>query len=251
MYYEIEGTCTRLAGSVHLLPANAPRLPDWVWGAYRWAETLTFEHDVSAAKDYVLLNGGDSLESHLPVDLWNKLVVAWPTDRPLAALSSLKPWIAIPTLPLSRLPTSAGVESQLTERARQDGKSISYLETMAEFAEFAEAISEKSLYQALSITLDELTNAPRNFLDLHEAWLSGDIDQVERVVARTPFHRMPEIAARMIAMRNERWLSRILAATALGKRTLIAAGALHLPGKNGLLVLLERAGHLVRPLALA
>lgn len=124
MYYEIEGTYTRLAGSVHLLPASAPSLPDWVWSAYQWAETITFEHDTSAAKDHVLLKDGDSLESHLPLDLWNKLVAAWPTDRPLAAISSLKPWIAIPTLPLSRLPTSAGVEPQLTERARQDGKPI-------------------------------------------------------------------------------------------------------------------------------
>ena len=249
MYYEIEGTCTRLAGSVHLLPASAPSLPDWIWSAYQWAETIIFEHDTSAAKDYVLLKDGDSLESHLPLDLWNKLVAAWPMDRPLAAISSLKPWIAIPTLPLSRLPTSAGVELQLTERARQDGKPIGYLETMAEFAELADATREDALHEALSVALAELENAQRNFLDLRQARLSRDLEQVETVVARTPFHRMPQIAARMIEMRNKRWLPRILATIPSGKRTLVAAGALHLRGKKGLLALLCQAGNYCRSLA--
>jgi uncharacterized protein YbaP (TraB family) len=238
MYYEIEGTCTRLAGSLHLVPADAPTLPDWVWSAYQWAETITFEHDAALAKDYVLLGDGKSLESHLPMALWNRLVASWPTDRPLANISSLKLWMAIPILPLSQIAAAPGVEPQLTLRARQEGKSITYLETMAEFAELADAIPREALNEALSVTLAELKRAPRNFLDLHQAWRNRDLDQVARVVAQTPFHRMPEIAARMIGLRNERWLSPILAATFSGKRTLIAAGALHLLGKTGLLALL-------------
>lgn len=122
---------------------------------------------------------------------------------------------------------------------------------MAEFAELADAIREETLHEALSVTLADLKNAQRNFLDLHHAWLSRDLEQVETVVARTPFHRMPQIAARMIRMRNERWLPRILATIPSGKRTLIAAGALHLHGKKGLLALLRQAGHSVRPIALA
>ncbi|MGO9266370.1 MAG: TraB/GumN family protein [Candidatus Binataceae bacterium] len=89
-------------------------------------------------------------------------------------------------------------------------------------------------------------NAPRNFLDLHQAWLSRDLEKLETVVARTPFHRMPQIAMLMVATRNERWLPRIVDATSSSKRTLIAAGAIHLPGKKGLLALLQRAGHRVR-----
>jgi uncharacterized protein len=246
MYYEIEGTTVRLAGSVHLLPATAPNLPDWVWGAYQWAEAILFEHDASTAKEHVLLKDGGSLESHLPVPLWNKLVAAWPPDRPLAAISSLKPWMAIPTLPLSQFAAVAGVELQLTERARKDNKPVGYLETMAEFAELADAVPAATLHEALSLTLAELTNASRNFMDLHQAWLSRDLEQVGTVIARTPFHRMPEIAAPLIATRNERWLPKILAATASHKRTLIATGALHLPGNSGLLALLQRGGHRVR-----
>ncbi len=251
MYYEIEGTHTRLAGSLHVLPAGAPSLPDWVWSAYQWAETITLEHDAALARNYILLGDGKSLESHLPTALWNGLVASWPTDRPLTDVSSLKLWMAIPILPLSHIAAAAGVEPQLTLRARQEGKPIKYLETMADFAELADAIPDETLHEALSITLAELRNAPRNFCDLHQAWLSRDLDQVEKVVARTPFHRMPEIAARMIEMRNEKWLSRILGTPFSGERTLIAVGALHLPGKMGLLALLQRAGHSVRSLALA
>jgi uncharacterized protein len=246
MYYEIEGTTVRVAGSVHLLPATQPNLPDWAWSAYQWAETVIFEHDVSQARPHVVLEDGDSLGAHLPADLWNKLVASWPTDRPLAQVSSLKLWMAIPTLPLSRFSAAAGVEAQLTERARQDDKSVAYLETMAEFAGLADAVPVATLHEALSLTLAELANAPRNFLALHQAWLSRDLEKLETVVARTPFHRMPQIAALMVATRNERWLPKVLAATASNKRTLIAPGALHLPGQNGLLALLHRAGHRVR-----
>ena len=75
MRYEVAGNCTRLAGSVHLRPASVPSLPDCVWSAYQRVETIIFEHDTPIAKDHVLLKEGDPLESHLPLDLWNKLAV--------------------------------------------------------------------------------------------------------------------------------------------------------------------------------
>ncbi len=137
---------------MHFLPATEPNLPDWVWSAYQWAETIIFEHDVSHARPHVVLQDGDSLEAYLPADLWNKLVAAWPTDRPLTEISSLKPWMAIPSLPLSRFSVAAGVEGQLTERARQDDKSVAYLETMAEFAGLADAVPVATLHEALSLT---------------------------------------------------------------------------------------------------
>lgn len=246
MYYEIEGTTVRLAGSLHLLPATAPNLPNWIWGAYQWAERILFEHDISTAKEHMFLKNGGSLESHLPVLLWNRLVAAWPPDRPLAGIKSLKPWIAIPALSLSRCATVAGVELHLTGLARKDNKPVGYLETMAEVADLGDAVPAATLHEALSLTLADLTNASRNFLDLHEAWLGRDLEQVGTVIGRTPFHRMPEIAASLIATRNERWIPKILAATVSNSRTLIAVGALHLPGTNGLLALLQRSGHRIR-----
>ena len=41
-------------------------------------------------------------------------------------------------LPFTRVAASPGVEGQLTQRALQDNKPIAYLETMAEFAEWAD-----------------------------------------------------------------------------------------------------------------
>lgn len=246
MYYEIEGTSVRLAGSLHILPAAAPNLPDWVWRAYERAETIVLEHDLSQARGHVLLKEGDSLEHHLPAPLWNQLVAAWPTDRPLASISSLKLWMAVPMLPLSQVSTALGVEVQLTQRALVDKKLIAHLETMAEFAALADTVPEATMHKALSITLAELPNAPRNFMDLYQAWLSRDLERVAKVVTRTPFQRMPEIAARMVDVRNERWLPRILGAMSLDQRILIAPGALHLPGQSGLLALLQRAGHRAR-----
>jgi uncharacterized protein YbaP (TraB family) len=246
MHYEIEGTSVRLAGSMHLIPAASPNLPEWVWRAYEWAEDVVFEADLAKLKDHIYLPNGDSLERRLPVPLWEALKAAWPAAHPLGQVGSLKLWMVILSLPTTRVPAAPGVELLLTPRAHQDKKPIAYLETMAEFAELGDGIPHATCKDALSITLAELPNAPRNASDLHRAWLTGRIDEIEAVIARGPLARMPQIASRVLDSRNDRWLQRILAATTSLRRTLITAGALHLPGQNGLLALVQRAGYSVR-----
>jgi uncharacterized protein YbaP (TraB family) len=246
MYYEIEGTSVRLAGSMHLVPAASPNLPEWVWRAYEWAEEIVFEADLARVKDHIYLQKGDSLERHLPAPLWEALEATWPPNHPLGAVGSLKLWMAILQLPTTRVPAAPGVELLLTPRAHQDKKPIAYLETMAEFAELGDGISQAAYEEALSITLAELANAPRNASDMHRAWLTRRIDEIEAVIARGPLARMPQIASRLLDSRNERWLPKVLATTTSQRRTLIGAGALHLPRQNGLLALLQRAGYSVR-----
>jgi uncharacterized protein len=246
MYYEIEGTAVRLAGSMHLVPAAAPNLPEWIWRAYEWAEELAFEADLATVRDHIYLSEGDSLEYHLPRALWGALNAAWPPNHPLGAVGSLKLWMAILQLPTTRALSAPGVELQLTQRAQIDKKPIAYLETMAEFGELGDGISQATYEDALSITLAELPNAHHNSLDVHRAWLTRRIEELETVIARGPMARMPQIASRVLDSRSKSWLPRIIAATSVSKRTLVAVGALHLPGKNGLLALLQRAGHGVR-----
>jgi len=65
MYYEIDGTAVRLAGSMHLGPTTSPNLPDWVWGAYDWSEEVIFEADLATVRDHIFLQEGDSLDHHL------------------------------------------------------------------------------------------------------------------------------------------------------------------------------------------
>jgi uncharacterized protein YbaP (TraB family) len=249
VYYEIASTSVRLAGSMHLVPATSPDLPSWIWDAYAWSETVVFEADLAAVRDHIYLKEGDSLQSKLPVPLWEALQAAWPPNHPLGAVERLKPWMAILQLPTTRAPAAAGVEIHLTQRARQDGKQISYLETMGEFAELGDGLPPAVLEEALAITLAELPNALRNSFDLHRAWLTRRTDEIEAVIARGPLSRMPLIAARMLDLRNERWMPKILAAIPTSRRTLIAAGALHFPREQGLLALLQRAGHEVRLVA--
>jgi len=246
MYYEIENTTVRLTGSMHLVPATSPDLPSWIWDAYAWSEILVFEADLATVREHIYLEEGDSLRGRLPSPLWEALAAAWPPNHPLGAVERLKLWMAILQLPTTRAPPAAGVELHLTQRAHQDGKPISYLETMAEFAELGDGLPPAVLEEALSITLAELPNALRNSLDLHRAWLTRRMDEIEAVIARGPMSRMPQIAARMLDFRNERWMPKILAAIETDKRTLIAAGALHFPREKGLLALLQRAGYKVR-----
>jgi hypothetical protein len=73
--------------------------------------------------------------------------------------------------------------------------------------------------------------------------------------ARLPEDRAAAVAQgaagmeeRLLRRRNAAWLPVIEAATAGAPRVVVAAGAAHLPGEDGVLRLLERAGWRVEPL---
>lgn len=149
-------------------------------------------------------------------------------------------------LSLARVRIADGVETQVLQRSLRDKKTITYLEAIAEFAELADEIPVATYLEALSISLAELPNVEQNFVDLHQAWLTGRIEEVERVVTRSAVFQIPQIASRIVDVRNERWIPKILAATNSERRTLIVVGAMHLPRENGLLAMLHRAGHRVQ-----
>jgi hypothetical protein len=60
-----------------------------------------------------------------------------------------------------------------------------------------------------------------------------------------------EMEDRLLRQRNEAWIPVIEAASRGAPRAVVAAGAAHLPGEDGVLRLLERAGWRIEPLSLA
>jgi uncharacterized protein len=250
MYYEIVGTQVRLAGSIHRLPVASPDMPDWVWRAYEWSEQLIFEADATdALKYFFAAEGSPSLRTKLPGSTWATVLRAWP---PAAAsnLDSMKPWGVLLTLPFLAIASKEGVEPLLTTRAKQDAKPIQYLETMSDFAKLADGIPDAVYAPLIAKVAGDLSKAARTVLEVHDAWASGHIENVEAVLPRTVLAESPLVKTVVMDLRNANWMPRIIETLCTNKRTLIAVGALHLPQPTGLLALLAIAGHELRALPL-
>jgi uncharacterized protein YbaP (TraB family) len=249
MYYEIIGTQVRLAGSLHRLPIASPDLPQWIWRAYEWSEELIFEADATDALKYFFAADGPSLKSKLPSATWDALLRVWPPAT-VANLHTMKPWGVLLTLSHLAIASKVGVEPLLTGRAKQDGKPIRYVETMSEFARLADGVPDSVYAPLIAKVVGNLPQAARTMLEVHDAWRSGRIENVEAVLPRTILAESPLVKTVVMDLRNANWLPAILAALRTDKKTLIAVGALHLPQPTGLLALLAIAGYELCPLPL-
>ncbi|MEE4205750.1 MAG: TraB/GumN family protein [Erythrobacter sp.] len=82
---------------------------------------------------------------------------------------------------------------------------------------------------------------------LREAWLSGD-EAALIEASETGILADPGLRATLLSGRNRAWLPPILAALDADARPLVAVGAAHVVGPEGLAALLEEQGYRVKPL---
>jgi len=241
MYYQIEGTNVRLAGSMHFVPEGAT-VPQWVFDAYRWSEEVYFESNKDDLPRHTLLPCGRSSEANVPADLWANMKAHWPAHMPV--LGPQKLWTIAIVLGTTGLRLTYGVEHEVTELTKTDSREIKYLETVDEFVQLQDAVPDSDYVSAFPIILNTPADVrARNITALYTAWMSGQAEAVSAVINTTPLAQFPRVKTAMFDARNALWLPRIIDIIRSGKRTVIYVGAGHVGGPNGLLSLLARSRH--------
>jgi uncharacterized protein YbaP (TraB family) len=243
MLFQINNTNVRLAGSIHRIPQRRP-MPDWVEATYRWSTILYLEHDVEATLPLALLPAGQTIEHLLPPDVWQRLNAAWP-ER-LGPLPSRKLWTIPPALALSEIALDPGVEPRLTQLAISEARHIRYLETPSEVASFFDSISNATYTAGINWVLDNPTAASPQIEAMYDAWIDGDIDRLSEIFSAAPLMRFQGVRQALVDGRNRLWVHRIVDLLQTTEPTMIAVGAGHLGGENGLLQLLAVAGQELR-----
>jgi uncharacterized protein YbaP (TraB family) len=211
MYFEILGTQTRLMGTMHYLPKGEGDLPFWIWDAFTWAETIILESD-------------NSVKISAPLGPF--------------ALSFIK------TLTQTADGMSEGVEAKF--RVRNKEKCFAYLETMDDAVGLMNLLPDshaKYLQRVYS-----RHNAVKRMHRMFDAWKVGNLSKVEAIDLTSPESSMLNVRHFMLTTRNERWMPRIIDQMNASTRGLIAVGCGHLPGENGLVQMLCRAGYELRKL---
>jgi uncharacterized protein YbaP (TraB family) len=169
------------------------------------------------------------------------------------AIEHLKPWAVMMTLSTPPPVTGFFMDMSLSLRAEGMGLKVVGLETLDEQLSF---LDEMPLDMQLSL-LDQAIADTDQVDAMHEkmvkAYLENDLQQLQALSNRE-FNSAGACAGNYferlgINARNHRMLQALLPLLAK-QRVFVAVGALHLPGKEGLLTLLRQAGFDLRPLAM-
>lgn len=245
-----------LAGSVHLLRPEHSTLPASYVRAYAEAEALVMELDLDdfdplEAQSWMLQHGMFSGDTTLREAIGEKRFqrVAAEAERlglPMDGLQKIEPWaIALSLMELQYaqlgFDPQLGVERQLEQRARRDGKEIRGLETLDDQLGKLDGLSYELQGRFLELTVEEMHDVERQTNELLAAWRAGDTERLANLLT-TEFDEFPELYRILVTDRNRKWMPQIEQLLRDKQDYFVVVGALHLVGKEGLVELAQGRG---------
>jgi uncharacterized protein YbaP (TraB family) len=247
-------TPSYLFGTMHSDDPGVVDLAAPVRQAFDQASAVTLEvtldpESLLALTQAMLMNDGRTLDAVLGSALFERAVEAMAGyGIPDSMVARMKPWAVAVTLMTS--PTHSGMvlDHVLYRKALADGKPVDGLETVAEQVGLFDSLTLEEQIDLLRDTLEHLDDIEQMLVELRQAWLQRDLARLVEINEATMRDSDPQFAAafnqRIILDRNHRMAERMESRLREGGR-FIAVGALHLPGKEGLLELLEQRGYRV------
>lgn len=220
--------------------------------ARRYAFELDFRKDVRATMQRAMFDREPpTLREQLDPKDWERALAAAQTrGLPEKAVRLMEPWALAITLAAPPVNPRQTLDRVLFDRAVERGRPVTGLETADEQIALFDDLALDAQLGMLREVLDlhaEQRIEPM-FRELRDAWLRGDLDALMTIAEANPM--LPDEAGndaferRVLDERNERMAARMQPLLERGG-AFVAVGALHLPGDNGMLQLLEEAGYTV------
>lgn len=242
-----------LFGTIHALPGGTRWETPALAAAIAEAGTLVVEaSDLDPGRIAAVLDRlardtpGPPLAERLPPPARADLArVLDRTGTPSRQFDDLETWAA--ALALSRLgspvPAGNGVDKALlTHFARRPV--VQFESAAAQLAIF-DALPETAQRSLLAAVLAEQGDAAYDAQALAKAWLTGDLPALERITQRSLLAD-PVLRRALATDRNAAWTARLLPMLAQGRQPLVAVGAAHMLGADGLPAMVAAAGYRVR-----
>lgn len=258
-----------LFGTMHITDPRVVSMPDAARAAFDTAQTVVIETidildpakaqaALMAKPELTMFTDGNTLVSFLDEDD-ARLVESELARRgiPLALVSRMKPWmvvgmLALPQCELARKSQGAEfLDIRIANDAKRDGKALLGLESIGEqMAAMADLPIEFHI-RGLVETIRLADLMPDIMATMTELYLEGEIALImPTILAAGPeadagdIDGYAEFEKRIVVMRNHVMAERAAPILAEGN-AFIAVGALHLPGEDGLVTLLQQDGYTV------
>ena len=245
-----------LLGTVHAVRAGSGWRTPAIDRALRDATTLYLEiaEDADDTSAMAALLGRYGVDPTRPLSTWltpeqeRRLTAAATSLRvPRDSLEPMRPWLAGLTLTAAQLgrdgyDPAMGADRVLEARARAEGDRVLALETAEQQIRLLAEGSAATQVETLMEAVDQAEAGPALMAELSSAWERGDEATLARLVATEVKDRSPEVYQALLVRRNAAWTRQIEAMVAGSGTTMIAVGAGHLVGPDGVPTMLAQRG---------
>jgi uncharacterized protein YbaP (TraB family) len=263
--WELQSSGSRvlLMGSVHFLRASDYPLRQGLDEAYRLADTITMEIDMSAV-DQLATQGsiaalsidpqGRSLRELIGDDSYqNATRLAEQLGIPLMMFEQFEPWFAALSITQLRMiqlgfDPAWGIETMLTRKALAENKTLDGLETIEEQLSFMDQLDPDEQNTFLLQSLEDASTVQNDIDAIVDAWTDGDAAELERFLLKE-LRDVPKLYDAILVQRNKNWLGPIRALLDEPGTHLVVVGAMHLIGDDSVLTLLDEVGIASRQLS--
>jgi uncharacterized protein YbaP (TraB family) len=245
-----------LFGTVHSEDPEVLQLAPPVQQAFDGSDSVILEVmlDMDAmiySSTAMLLTDGRTLPELIGKSLFEKTVQAIQTRGiPEIVLERMKPWAAATILSVPPSGTGMMLDMLFFQKAQQAGKQLHGLETMQEQLGVFDSMSASDQVQLLRDAVANLGKTDRmneEVLVLYKRRdLAGMMMLSERYMNEGDPGVSGDLEQRLIVDRNRIMVERMQPYLKEGN-AFVAVGALHLPGDEGLLNLLDRRGYTLKP----
>lgn len=202
--------------------------------------------------DYMHYQDGSTLESRIGPERYSRFRTAISKYRvPPDWVERMKVWAAMMTLSVPPPQTGFFMDFSLSLRAAGAGLRVIGLETLEEQLSFLEDMPMEQQLKLLDQALVEHDLVEEIHQQMVDGYLAGDLTaltaQAEEQLNLLEPAAKAYFMEQGIDARNWRMLTTLLPELE-SKRVFVAIGALHLPGKSGLIELLRNEGFVLTPL---
>ncbi|HKQ31213.1 MAG TPA: TraB/GumN family protein [Burkholderiales bacterium] len=245
---------SHLFGTIHISDPRVTNLPRPIREAFDAARSFAMELILDGAgfvhmAETMFFDDGRTLEGTVGTGRYKEIQKLL-TDRglPVSDLNRKKPWVVVMTL---SGPGQGGLflDMQLQVNATLQEKPTRGLETMQEQLAVFDGLSIEDQVSMLDYSLRYHREMDKLLETMVQAYLARDLHRIMAIMdsaAMSDRRLQDTLMARLLTQRNLRMVDRMRPQLEEGN-AFIAVGAAHLPGADGLLVLLERAGWRVTP----
>jgi len=244
-----------LFGTMHILCADDFRVPKQLEQRFAEVDQLIMELDLTSAEvvlqsaSLMVNRKGPYLEQYLADEQLAQMELYMRDNLSMSMqrAQALNPFVLSTQVMISQLPckNTASYEGHLLTLAMAAEKPIKGLETAAFQFGLFDDIPLQTQVDLIWQMVDDPAKAAVEFKAMTELYLAQDVEQLYKLIATD--QSLGEFQQIILDQRNQDWLTKI-PSMIQSKSALIAVGAGHLGGDQGVINLLRQAGYEVTPI---
>lgn len=246
-----------LLGTIHSDDPRVTTIPVPIQTAMFKAQSFTAELDLNLAamleaQMQMMLPPDQELKNIIGARRYDKAVNLMNNyGMPEMIVARMKPWAIAAQLMMPKPTTGVFLDLKLFQEAQARGVRTYGLETAAEQMGAFEGMTQQQQIEFLDQSLQEHKNMPAMIQKLITLYLARDLAGLQRYseeqMQKGDQHLAKVLEKNLIDDRNKRMVERMQVRFQEGN-AFVAIGALHLPGEQGVLRLLQHRGYQLKAL---